>query len=238
MKTFFATLRNLFSDFLGLFFPRLCLACRRVLPAGEAHVCLSCQLELPKTKLHLESDNIFTARLAGRVRLHRGTAMFEFRPKSRVESLIYAIKYENKPDAAVELGRWYGESLKKTGDFDDVTAILPVPMFRKKQRLRGFNQSERFAEGLAEAMHLRVDEQILQKTRSTESQTRKNRVERLENTEEVFSVGAAIESNPPPHFLIVDDVLTTGATLEACAQVLLEKEPNLKISMATICIRV
>ncbi|MFM2267933.1 MAG: hypothetical protein RL757_1374 [Bacteroidota bacterium] len=238
MIKFYPAFSGVFTDFFGLFFPKLCLACEGVLPAGEAHICLSCQLELPKTALHLTANNIFTERLAGRVRLHRGTAMFEFRAESRVASLIHAIKYENKPDAAVEIGRWYGENLKKTGDFDDVTAILPVPMFRKKEVMRGFNQSERFAEGLSETMGLRVDENILKKVRMTESQTKKNRTERLKNTEEVFTVATKIKENPTPHFLIVDDVLTTGATLESCATALLKATPHLKISMATIAIRV
>lgn len=237
MRKLFLTDFNPVADVLNLFFPRLCLACNGALPPRVYHVCADCQLQLPYTRQHLEAENAFKKRLVGRVPLVQGSAMFFFDADSFVENLIYGIKYENKPDAAVEIGRWYGLMLKKTSNYDDVTAILPVPMHRKKQIQRGFNQAERFGEGLAQSMGLYVDDNLLQKTRLTESQTKKNKKERLENAQEVYAVTLPPNLPNAPHFLIVDDVLTTGATLEACADALRAAIPNVRISMATIGIR-
>jgi ComF family protein len=221
------------ADFVALFFPRLCIACARPLPKSERCLCLDCQITLPETDFHHTSPNTFTARFDGRVRLEAATALFFFTKKSRTQRLIYQIKYDDKREAAVELGRLLGEKMVKSNTFKNIDYIIPVPMHPTKQRWRGYNQAEMFANGLSDALNVAVETRALRKVKMTVSQTKMNRTERLSNTQEVFEL-----SNPAilrgKNILIVDDVMTSGATLESCAVAITDKLPDVKISFATI----
>jgi ComF family protein len=226
-------LSNLWRDFIALFFPRLCLACEQLLPPSERCLCLDCQLSLPETDFHKTSPNTFTARFDGRVRLEAAAALFFFTTKSRTQHLVHQIKYHDKREAAVELGRVLGEKLVQSPDFQAINCIVPVPMHPTKQRWRGYNQAEMFANGLADVMQLDVETRALKKVKMTTSQTKMSRMERLANTQEIFEL-----SNPTPlrgkNILIVDDVMTSGATLESCALAITKQLPDAKISFATI----
>jgi competence protein ComFC len=229
----FPLLTNLWNDFISLFFPRLCIACAQSLPQSERCLCLNCQLTLPETNFHNTSPNVFMERFDGRVALEAATALFFFTQKSRTQHLVHQIKYHDKREAAVELGRILGEKLLKSRHFEGIDCIVPVPMHPTKLRWRGYNQAEIFADGLAEVMQLDVNTTALRKVKMTISQTKMSRMERLKNTQEVFEL-----SNPTllrgKNILIVDDVMTSGATLESCATAITRQLPDVKISFATI----
>jgi ComF family protein len=224
---------QLWADFIALLFPRLCIACDEPLPKSERCLCLDCQTTLPETNFHDTSPNIFTARFDGRVQLKAAASLFFFTTKSRTQHLIHQIKYHDKREAAVELGRILGKKLALSATFQGIDYIIPVPMHPTKQRWRGYNQAEMFANGLSDAMQVDVETTALRKVKMTISQTKMNRTERLNNTQEVFEL-----ANPTllrgKNILIVDDVMTSGATLESCAATICKQLPDVKISFATI----
>lgn len=227
-------LKDLKEGFLSLFYPNLCLACGENAPIPNQVVCASCQYHLPKTNFHLEKENTFTDRLWGRFPLHTGAAYYHFTKGGRVQALIHNLKYNNKPEVGYTIGLRYGELLKEAPLYRDIEVIVPVPLHPKRERQRGYNQSDAFAKGLAESMEVKYYKNILTRTVATSTQTKKSRLERLEN------VGAAFQLNNEDYLkgknvLIVDDVLTTGATLEACTLKILEV-PKVRVSLATIAI--
>ncbi len=229
----FLPVLRLFEDFLSLIYPPLCLCCNETLPYAERFLCLECRLLLPATGHHLLPDNELLQKFAARAPIISAAALYYFTPNGRAQQLVHQIKYKGQWEAAEEIGRMYGEQLKRSPSFQDIDVIVPVPMHYKKQRLRGFNQAECFAKGLAEVMNVKMNTTALQKIRKTESQTKKNRLERLQNQEETFAL-----LNPDAlrgkHILIADDVVTTGSTLEACAEAVYKKFPDAKISLVAL----
>jgi ComF family protein len=220
------------EDLLYLFFPHLCLACEWNAPPYDEHICTSCQATLPEASHYLWKDNPFTEKFWGRVPIESGAALYLFTKESRVQHLIHNLKYKGKKQVGVILGKKFGYSLKQSPHFAGVELIVPVPLHFKKERARGYNQSEMFAIGLSESMGIPYLKNGLERKIHSESQTKKSRVERIENVQEVFIVKNA-KAMQGKHVLIVDDVLTTGSTLEACAAKILEVSGT-KVSMATI----
>ena len=222
------------NNLLGLFYPNLCLACGRNLSPQQEGICISCHYKLPRTRFHLETDNPFTERFWGRASLEAGAAFLYFTKGGRAQRLIHHLKYEGKREVGIYLGRLYGEMLRTAPAFRETTLILPVPLHPRKQHQRGYNQSALFAQGLSETMDIPWLANGLQRTEYTTTQTKKSRLERFDNVERAFIIPHP-DKGKGQHVLLVDDVITTGATLEACARKVLELSGT-KVSMATIAI--
>jgi ComF family protein len=223
---------NYTGDFFSLIFPRICAACGNSLWKHEAGICRSCEYHLPKTNFHFDQENPVTRLFRGRVEIYTGAAYLYFNKGSKVQRLVHQLKYKGRKDIGILLGELYGQSLKYSPHFNSAGAIVPVPLHRKKYMQRGYNQSEQFAIGLAGAMEIPVQRHLLARTKATETQTRKSRFSRYQNVREIFTVHSP-ESWAGQHLLLVDDVITTGATLESCVHAL-QVIPGVKVSVACI----
>lgn len=202
-------------DFIALFYPRVCVACNKSLIKGEDVLCTSCLMELPKTAYHNSYENPVRNRLAGRLPLQFASAFLKFRKGGVVQSLLHELKYNNHPEIGIRMGHLYGVELMASGLGADFDVIIPVPLHAARMRKRGYNQSAKFAEGLADALNIGWEESISLRLNATNTQTKKGRVDRWSNVKDAFSV-AAVDRVFGKRILLVDDVITTGATIEAC----------------------
>lgn len=226
------TLPRLLNDLLGLFYPELCITCGNRLITQEKYVCLKCWADLPENNFHLEPENKVAHLFWGRIHLENATSFFLFRKGSRYQKLIHFIKYEGLKELGFDAGARLGNKLTHSPFYQSVDVIVPVPLHKRKLRKRGYNQSEWIARGLSESMKRPVSVDNLFRKTYTSTQTKKNRIERWENVKDVFGVRQPEEFSGK-HILLVDDVVTTGATLESCAAQLLAIE-NVKVSIATL----
>ena len=221
-----------FQDLVGLLFPNLCNACGTSLFRGEHLVCVNCLHHLPYTDYHLHFENRVAKQLWGRMEFEAATAMLYFRKGASIQNLMHNLKYNQRTDVGLLLGRLLGDKLLESALYKGIDFIVPVPLHAKRLKTRGYNQSTFIAMGVAEKLGATVNEDLLQRTTYTDSQTKKNRYNRYENMKDVFSVKNS-ESLLNKHVLLVDDVITTGATIEACANAL-TKGGAVKISIATL----
>ncbi|MEL6356192.1 MAG: ComF family protein, partial [Bacteroidota bacterium] len=196
----------------SLFFPRICLGCDKGLDNNEA-ICLSCREKLPYTNFHLLPENPVTDRLAARIPLTFGGAYLHYRSGTRTQRIIHALKYYNRPGIGTELGKLYGEELQNVVALADISGIIPVPLHPKRYHQRGYNQATYFARGLADSLQKEVWGNALKRRTFEASQTQKDRLNRARNVSNTFVAGH--RDCDHQHVLLVDDVLTTGATLEA-----------------------
>jgi len=225
-------LKKAFQGFFNLFYPSICHACGVGLVTGEAVVCTICQYKLPLTGYWTQLDNPVSQTFWGRVNINHACAYFFYAKGSHYRPLLHKLKYNGKPEIGVHLGREFGQLLKESEYYSDIKYVVPVPLHPKKHRVRGYNQAEMIAKGMAQGMGTRISTQHLLRSEFTETQTRKTRAERVLNVSSAFKLANAQELDGA-HLLLVDDVITTGATLEACAQKLLEA-PNCKVSIAAL----
>jgi len=223
---------SLADDFLSLFFPRICYACGNSLFKNEETICTYCLFRLPKTNFHLENDNPVSRLFWGRVRIEAAAAFCYYRKDGKVQNLIHQFKYKGRKEIGPFIGNLYGDHLKNTRSFKDIDLIIPVPLHPRKIRKRGYNQSELFGHGLSEAMAVKLDRKSLYRNHASATQTKKSRYKRWENVESIFSVQKDNQLGGA-HILLVDDVVTTGSTLEACAQALLQIE-GVRVSVVTM----
>ena len=210
----------------------MCLACGAGLHRTERFLCLGCLHSLPKTGFHRDADNPVMQTFRGRLPVVWAGSFLYFRKETRVQNLVHQLKYKGQKELGVYLGKLYGSELRQSTVLPPPDYVVPVPMHPRKEKKRGYNQAALFAAGLAESTGAILDTATLIKTTATESQTRKGRLSRWENVKEVFSLNDA-DHFAGKHILLADDVITTGATLEACGQMLL-KIPGVKISVAAI----
>ncbi len=225
-------LKTWFDDTLSLLYPRLCLLCNGQVHKGD-HLCISCEMKLPETDQFEMSENDFTEKFYGRLKIEFGAAHYLFGGGSKTQELIHAIKYKNKRELAVHMGKMYGLKLKESDVFPKIDFIIPIPLHPIKFHQRGFNQSEAIGKGLSEALNIPQVLDVLLRNKMTSTQTKKSRYARMENVGDAFCVEHP-EKIQGKHILLIDDVITTGATLEACALTILEIVPDVKISMVTL----
>lgn len=227
-------LNELLSGMLHLLYPNLCVGCDADLPGSYSCFCIRCQNRLEPTEMHLQAENEFTNRFWGRLPLESGTSMYYFNRKSPIQRALHQLKYKNQPEIGLRIGRRFGLLLAQSPYYKGVQGVVPVPLHPKKELLRGYNQSTMLAQGIAEALHIPVWPDALRRNTFSVSQTRKKRMDRFENVSDVFAVKQPVRVSGQ-HLLLVDDVLTTGATLESCGRALLDL-PGTRLSMATIAI--
>ncbi len=215
-----------------VFFPHLCLHCAEPINTHRVF-CRSCETDLPASHFTAYQENPFTDRFFGRIPLQGAYCGFFLHTGSNLESLLYQLKYQDRPQIGELLGRLVGQKMQQLPDWSPPDVLVPVPLHPRKKHLRGYNQSAYIAAGLQSVLDIPVNEQILYRSVFTETQTAKGRMERQANMQGAFTLGKNSQQREQPHIMLVDDVLTTGATLEACAQQLLEI-PQVQISFAAI----
>lgn len=220
------------SDFFSLLFPQLCPACGESLVNNEHVICTDCRFTLPFTNFHLQTDNIVARQFWGKIELQAAFALYYFTKGGKVQNLVHHLKYKGMQEVGHLLGNMAGAQLAASSVFNTVDVIIPVPLHKTRMRQRGYNQSLCYAEGIAEKLNAVVEDDNLVRIRATETQTHRSRFSRFENMQEVFVIDHP-ENLKNKHVLLVDDIVTTGSTLEACAIPLLKIE-GLKLSIATI----
>ena len=226
------TLKQGLSDVLELFFPSLCICCGERLIPHEKYVCFSCWSDLPVTNFHKDKENKVAQLLWGRTKIENATAFFSYKKGSRYQQILHFTKYKGLKELGYETGKKFGFALQQSKDFKRVDVIVPVPLHPKKRKKRGYNQSFWIAKGIADALNKPIIAENLFRKTYTSTQTRKNRFERWMNVEGIFEIKDSKEFENI-HVLLVDDVITTGSTLEACAFPLLQIAET-KVSIATL----
>lgn len=224
-----------FRGLTSLFFPQLCLSCERPIE-GDRHLCLSCATEMPLTDTWRKAENRLTDRLAGRLTLQFAASAYIFRTNSVCQQVIHALKYHNRPDIGEKLAQKFGEVIAAAPALADLDGIVPVPIHRKRRHQRGYNQAEAIARGFGTALARPVYRNALRRQTFRGSQTRRSALDRLENVKDSFAIGRGDFRGK--HLLLVDDVMTTGATLDFCGNVLLDNHPDLRLSLATLALAV
>lgn len=205
----------MFNAFIDLIFPRICSACLEPLQLNEEVICTHCRFDLPKTNLHLETENSLAHKFYGEVQLKHALSYLKFVKGGKVQRLTHELKYKGNQEVGEMLGRWYGAELRESGFADAFDLIIPVPLHQKRLLIRGYNQSDCFAKGLAESLNIEWRNDILIRGIETSSQVNKSRLERYQNMDKVFNVKNS-ELLKDKKIVVVDDTLTTGATLESC----------------------
>jgi ComF family protein len=224
--------KNIAEDFVNLFLPRLCLACRGHLVRGERILCTECLLSMARTDFHQKRDNLLEQAFWGRCLIERAAAYSVYNRGSRIRKLIHSLKYEGRTDIGRILGEMYGAVLAESGFMDGIDLIIPVPLHPARQRKRGYNQSECIARGLTGSTGVAYRSDIMIRAEGGGSQTSRGRYERWENVEGLFRVRKPDQISGR-HILVVDDVITTGSTIEACV-IALQSAGNVRVSVAAL----
>lgn len=219
---------------MEIVFPDLCIGCNHTLLAAEHLICTNCISNFPETNFHLQRNNQLEQAFWGRVQLQKAFAFLIFKKQGIVQKILHELKYSNNPELGVMLGRMYGSKLKAAGFTYDL--VLAIPLHPKKLKLRGYNQSDCFAKGLSESLNCEHNTNLLIRKKATETQTKKGRFDRWTNVDDVF------ELTQPSQLinrkvLLVDDVITTGATIEACSEKIIQLTPYLEVASIACVVR-
>lgn len=225
-------LKTYIKDLLHVFLPDQCMACNTVIFAHEFILCAECLYHLPLTDFHLDAQNETAKQLWGKLDFEVALSMLYLSKRSRTEHLLHQLKYGNRPQIGIFLGKLYGKTIKELASQQQFDMIIAIPIHRKKRRERGYNQAYQFAKGLSDSLCLPVSQDILQRKIYSISQTKKNRSERYENVAGVFTINPNKAVLKDKHILLVDDILTTGATI--CEAGLILCQAGAKVSILTI----
>ena len=223
--------KRVLKDLTGLLFPDLCCGCGAYLYQGETQLCTNCIYKLPYTDHHLHLENSAARQLWGRLPCNAVMSLFYFKKGARAQNVIHNLKYKGRRHLGTKLGSMIAERLLISPAYAEIDLIIPVPLHPSRERERGYNQSLCIAKGISAAMHIPVNSVSLLRKKATGSQTKKSRYNRFENMQLVFSI-ADPAAHQDRHILLVDDVITTGATLEACGIALFAAGIK-KLSIAT-----
>jgi ComF family protein len=222
------------KNLINLFFPQICEACKTPLQDNENSICISCRHELPVTNFHFENNDVVKKLLYGRLELENAMALLHFSKKGLVQVLLHNLKYRGHEQIGKFLGDWLGGELKTIETYQTIDVVVPVPTHKKSKRERGYNQVTKFGQQIAKALDVDYYDDALIKTSHTKRQVFKDRVTRFEDVNKRFEIGNTVGLYNK-HILLVDDVITTSATIEACG-LLLQTIPGVKISVATMAI--
>jgi ComF family protein len=219
----------MFESIINLFFPKVCSGCSSFLLTNENVICSVCRHDIPLTNHHLNPENDAFKKFYGRIPVIHTSALFYFHKKGIVQELIHNLKYKGHEEIGAILGEWYAEDLKTIDLLQSVDEIIPVPLHRRKLKERGYNQVTAFGTALSSSLNIDYNDSLLIRNVYSKTQSKKNLLGRTEGIESTFDV-VFTEKNHNKHFLLIDDVITTGSTLEACSRALL-KIPGAKISI-------
>lgn len=219
-----------------LFYPNLCVACSRELSEGESQICTYCRWDMPFTDYHLEAENYVTELFAARIPFVNACSLLFFRSGSNnFRSMIHRMKYSSRRDIAYLMGEIFGATLRQSPLYDDVELLVPIPLHWTKRILRGYNQSEELCRGMSVAMGIPCEFRVVRRNRITKQQARRNRGDRWANVSGAFSLRGSHTLNEK-HILLVDDVLTSGATIESCGAAIIRQCPDVRLSIATLAV--
>ena len=223
-----------FNLLFDVFFPKTCQCCKSILKDNEQTICTQCRHELPVTNFHFTNDPTIKNMLYGRANIQAGTALFYFEKKGLVQQLLHQLKYKNQEKIGQVLGLWLGNEIKNIVPYNKIDIVIPVPLHKHKLRSRGYNQVALFAKSIAVKIDAVYIDDLLIKISASSSQVFKNRIGRWQKKEGVFKA-INLDKIDNKHILLVDDIITTGATLEAC-YLKLNEANNIKVSIATIAV--
>jgi len=224
--------RELKNSILHVLFPHVCDGCGSDIIDEQSSLCMKCIAEMPETNFHLHANNPVEKIFWGRLPITSATAQYYFVKESLMQRLMHQLKYKGNKELGKQLGRLMGYELAKTNRFNKADYLIPLPLFASKEKRRGYNQATVLCDGIAEVMDIEIARDVIVRTQHTETQTKRGRIERWQNMEGKFEMrkpGKIQNKN----ILLVDDVITTGATLEACGHELLKASP--KLSIASLC---
>ncbi len=226
-----STIKNIANDFLHLIYPHVCIGCGSDVLETEEIICSECFAQLPVTNYFMFADNPVQQRFAGRLMVQHAGSTFHFTTRSIMQNIVFAVKYRGNREAGIFLGKQTGKALLQTEWYKDIDLIVPLPLNKRKLQQRGYNQAELIANGIAGMIGKPVANNIAMRKVYTETQTHKDRISRWQSMQYVFMVNNA-EALHNKHVLLVDDIITTGATLESCGQHI-SALPGVKLSLAT-----
>ena len=225
---------KLLEPIIDLFFPPVCMACTGYLSEKDLKICINCRHDLPVTNFHFDDSDYVKKVFYGRIKVENATALLRFHKKGIVQQLIHNLKYRRHEDVGELLGDWLGEELATIKAYKKIDVVIPVPLHKAKLKKRGYNQVAKFGQRIAEALNVPYEDDVLIKTSVTKTQVFKNRESRWLENDGAFTVQNE-EHLKGKHILLVDDIITTGATIEVCANKL-TKTHNNKLSIATMAI--